>query len=618
MSICIANDDWFKNIDLSLDPQILNLSENGQSDYISNTMAVFRLKALNGSDDSRIDFSSDVWDLRHQFKRGEKAPNPVLHFENVPAEMKLHLKFFLNYYRNKDQVKVSTIYLRFAGIKSIIAEGILKTNKGLSFDGITTKMIIETIESRHLAPFSEHHYYEALYKFYDYLTRVCGIPLLVDPTIIERKNNEAISKSKRSDNRLPNIPQEVAKTIRRKALLVMADEKAEYRYRLVACALIMLFNLGVRIDDLLDFRVDDLKKEATEVNGFKVSYITYYVNKISRHNTEAYGHTIFASKECVQAFEIMLQIRLSQPASKRFDYLFVNGKSSLSKKHFGNGLYPLYMFIFHPEICTTDKYSEVFTPNSSCDLKPVCGKTLYFPETRQYRVWLCNDLLAKGVSWAFIEEHLKHLAQTMATYYARPEEKTPEYIAFAENVFETMLIEKVNPIGVVGSQIRESITKFLEAKKFNVTTDFDSILDIMGNKVSIRAKTGGFCFKTSLVPCAQEKGSDTLLCAYNLCPNVYSFYYNVDYSYYMFKAHIEAYEQNAIKGLSSAAAKELIDIQSLIARSLGPQIRQLEEQIKTIGFSSIAEKHPNLIDIVNDLHVIKQEIREWKTKKIVK
>ncbi|MBR5174488.1 MAG: hypothetical protein IKW89_00990 [Bacteroidales bacterium] len=614
----LASDDCFQNIDLSLDPQVCRLSENERGDYLSNALAVLRLNALEGSDDTRIDFRSDVWDFRPFLRRGEKAPNPVLHFMEVPNEMKLKLKFFLYYFRKKEKVKVSTLYLRFVGIKSIIVRDILNSNPGLSFDDITTRMIIDSIESRNLAPYSKHHYYEALYKFYDYLTRVCKIPLLVDPMKLEQENNDAIKKSKQGDTRLPNIPKEVARAIREKALLVMVDEKAEYRYRLVACALIMLFNLGVRIDDLLDFRVDDLKKEATEVNGYKVSYITYFVNKLSRHNSEAYGHTIYASTECVKAFEIMLQIRLSQPASRRLDYLFVYGKNSLSKKWFGHGLYPLYMFIFHPEICTTDKYSEVFTPNSSCDLKPVCGKTLYFPETRQYRVWLCNDLLAKGVSWAFVEEHLKHLAATMATYYARPEERTPEYIAFAENVFETMLVEKVNPIGVVGPQIRESIAKFLDAKKFNVATDFDSIMDVMGDKVSIRAKTGGFCFKTSLVPCAQEKGTDSLLCAYNLCPNVYSFYYNVDYSYYDFKAHIEAYEQNAMKGLPNAATKELVDIKSLIARSLEPQIKQLEEEIKSKGFKSIAEKHPNLIDIVNDISTVKKQIREWKTKKIAR
>lgn len=612
----VASDGWFSNVDISLDPVVSHLSESERVDYYSNTLAVYRLNALNKVD-SKIDFSSDTWDFRPFLQRGEKAPNPILHFEDVAEDMKLYFKFFLKYFHAKENLKVSTLYLRFAAIKSVINK-VFSSHPGISFDGITTKMIIDEIESRELVSYSAHHYYYSLKEFYDYLTRICKIPLLVVPDDLDAKDKKSVKTSKQEDTRLPNIPKDVAMAIRKKALEVMDDNKAEYRYRLVACVLIFLFNLGVRIDDLLDFRVGDLQKEATEIDGYKISYITYFINKLSRHNTEAFGHTIYASGECVRAFETMLKIRETQPKYLESDYLFLNGKTVLSKKHFGNGLYPLYMFIYHPDICTTDKYSEVFTPHSSCELKPVYCRKLYFPDTRQYRVWLCNDLYAKGVSQAFVEEHLKHLSQAMLNYYNRPEDRTPEYVAYAENVFETMLVEKVSPIGVLGDQIKESIATFLDKKKFNLATDWDSIMDILGDKVSIRAKTGGFCFKTSLVPCAQEKGTDPVLCAYNLCPNVYSFYYNVDYTYFEFRTHIEAFEQNAIKGLWNAASKELLEIQSLIARSLNPQIHQLDEELSKVGFKVLAEKHPNIIDVVKNISSIKKEIKEWATRKIVK
>ncbi len=614
----IASDDCFFNINLAEDPAAIKLSRVERDEYVSNQQAVLRLNFGDAGKGAKIDFASDAWDFRPFLQRGEKAPNPVIHFEDVPDGMKSYLKFFTNYFRKKENLKISTLYLRIAAIKSVLVKGILSSRQELTFTGITTQMIVDEIELRGLAPYAAHGYFYALNAFYDYLTRICGMSLLVSTDELGKHDEKSVKKSKQIDTRLPNIPKEVAIAIRKKALEVMDDENAEYRCRLVACALLMLFNLGVRIDDLLDFRTGDLSKEATEVKGYKISYITYFVHKLSRHSSEAFGHTIYASAECLKAFDTMLRIRLSQSASKDDDHLFVMGDKVVGKNPFGTQYYPYYMYLYHKDICSTDKYNEVFTPNSSCYLSPVNKKTLYFPDTRQYRVWLCNDLYARGVSPTYVEEHLKHLSQAMQNYYNRPEDRTPEYVAFAEKVFDAMLVEKVAPIGVLGAQIRESIEKFVKAKKINAVNDFDAVMDAVGEKVSIRAKTGGFCFKTSLIPCAEEKGTDPVMCAYNLCPNVYSFYYNVDFTYSEFRAHVEAYEQNMMKGMKNSMEKELIEIKGLIARSLKPQVAQLEKEFVIQGFKAIAEKHPNVIDIVKNLSTIKKEIKEWTDKKTVR
>lgn len=608
----ITQDDIFYNVNLFNDPAYSNLSGYLRDDYLTVTLKAYYLNALDAQGENRIDFESDYWNLRPFLKKGEKAPSTGFHFEDLPNDAKQYLKFFLNYFRKKENVKVSTLFIRYANIKNLLVD-ILSKNKRIDFDGITTQMIQETIDSRGLAPESNRSYYTSITKFYDYLIRVCNLALLVDIDELIELMNKAVKTAKRDDTRLPNIPEQVAQEIRTTALKVMRDENVEYRFRLVACAIIMLFRLGVRIDDLMDFRTDDLKKDATEVKGYKISYITYFIHKLTRHNGEAFNHTIFATSDCVEAFETLLDIRQTQPASNT-DFLFVYKDKPVTKQKISEGFYPLYMYMYHPDICKTDKYKDAFTPNSSCHYAPARGKTLYFPETRQYRVYLCTELYAKGVSRNFVEEHLKHLSVSMANYYNRPEDKLPEYIAYAENVLETMIVEKVNPIGLAGPQIRQNIEQFLQKNEFNVKKDFGTIMDVLGDKVSIRAKTGGFCFKTSLVPCAQEAGTNKMLCAYNLCPNVYSFYYMVDYSYSEFKGHIEAYEQNFFKGLKNSAQKELYEIQSLILRALEPQIRQLEEEIQKSGFKAIAEKHPNIIDIAKDLETIKKEIREWKAK----
>lgn len=609
----ITEDDIFTNVNLLSDPAYSYIPDNMQDDYIVSTLHSFRLNALNNEGDYRIDFENDRWDMAPFLKRGENTLNTVFIFNDLPDEVKRYLKFFLNFIRKKEQLKISTLYIRYATIKKIIKD-VLIHHPGINFDDFTTRMIIDTIESSGMATSSIRNYYTSIFKFYKYLIQTCEIPLLIDLQELESKLEKAKKAEKKEDTRLPNIPEIVAKEIKNTATTVMRDENAKYRFRLVACAIIMLFRLGVRINDLLDFRTGDLKKDATEIKDYRISYITYFINKLSRHNAEAFSHTIFASKDCVEAFETMLRIRKSDSLSKIDDHLFIYHGKPVNKSTFSSGLYPLYMYIYHKDICATDKFSEVFTPNSSCSLAPAKGKTLYFPDTRQYRVYLCTELYAKGVSGVFIEEHLKHLSSAMASYYNRPEDKLPEYISYAENVLETMVIEKISPIGLAGTQIRENIDKFLKDNHFNVSKDFDTIMDVIGDKVSIRAKVGGFCLKTSLVPCAQEAGTNKMLCAYNLCPNVYSFYYMLDYTYSEFKAHIEAYEQNYFKGFKNSAHKELFEIKSLISRTLNPQIKQLEEVIAKFGVKTIAEKHPNIIDIAANLTTIKKQITEWKNK----
>lgn len=609
----IISDNWFSNIDIQKDPQTYNMSLDLRNDYYANIKAASHLLYSSRTLDTMIDFDSDVWDLK-LIDNKYTSLSPLI-FSDLPEDVKIYFKYFINYYRKKEHVGPTTIYLRYTNIKNFI-KGVLAENSELSFPNITTRILNEYVDGRNLTAETQRGYFTGLFMFYDYLIRICKIPLLIDLVDLNRKKDNAVKEAKAKDTRLPNIPEEVAVAMRNTALSIMRDEKAEYESRLVACAIIMLFNLGVRIDDLLDFKTTDLQKEATDVKGYKISYITYYIKKLSRHNSEAFGHNIFASEECVEAFETMLAIRTSQPESNNSNFLFIFKTGHMSKKRFTIELYPVYMYKYHPDICITDKYSEVFTPNSSCWKKPVNKRTLYFPETRQFRVYLCSELFAKGVSQNFIDEHLKHLSSYMTNYYNRPEDKLPEYIAYAENVMKTMLIDDLSPIGVAGQQIKENIKNFLNSKNINVVKDFDSVLETLGDQVSIRAKTGGFCFKTSLIPCSQEIGTNKMLCAYNLCPNVYSFYYMLDYTYIQFKAHLEAFEQNYFKGLVNSAQKELVEIKSLILRALAPQIKQLEEEISKIGTKAIIEQHQNLIYVIEDIDNIKHQISEWKQKTV--
>ena len=331
-------DDSFHNISLRCDPALAHMQDADRADYIANLQRTYQLEASLAKVGKTIDFSSNRWDLTPILSKGEKAANTVLIFKDLPDDVIPYVKFFLNYYRKKNHVKVNTLYIRYTNIKKILT-GILKSDPNIRFDGITTGMIENFIDSRNLSNEAKRNYYTSILKFYNYLITTCKIRLLVDLDSLSSKLDNTIKAVKHEDTRLPSIPRDVAKKIEAKALEVMRGDNYEYRYRLIACAIIMLFRLGVRINDLMDFRVDNLKKDKIEVHGVKISYIDYYISKLSRHNSEAFGHSIFASDDTVEAFETMKRIRLTQIASEWSDHLFLEDNQEISKTYFSTCIY---------------------------------------------------------------------------------------------------------------------------------------------------------------------------------------------------------------------------------------------------------------------------------------
>ena len=89
--------------------------------------------------------------------------------------------------------------------------------------------------------------------------------------------------------------------------------------------------------------------------------------------------------------------------------------------------------------------------------------------------------------------------------------------------------------GSFGSDIKKSIQQFVKDNNFNVQNDIEAIVKAMGDRVIIRGKTGGVCIKTSLMPCAKDARTNEMFCAYNLCPNLFTFYYMADISYLDFQ-----------------------------------------------------------------------------------
>lgn len=105
-----------------------------------------------------------------------------------------------------------------------------------------------------------------------------------------------------------------------------------------------------------------------------------------------------------------------------------------------------------------------------------------------------------------------------------------------------------------------------------------------------------------------------MMCAYNLCPNLFHFYYMVDVSYMNFQTLQDTYHAMKDSGKTKAAQKELSKMRDLLNRKLIPEMDELDKEIEARGFNTILDRHPSLLDIMTNRENIRKEIEVWRTK----
>lgn len=161
--------------------------------------------------------------------------------------------------------------------------------------------------------------------------------------------------------------------------------------------------------------------------------------------------------------------------------------------------------------------------------------------------------------------------------------------------------------------LKENIKQFIAEKHIDVMTDTKAVVDAFGDKLIIRGKRGGMCIKTSIMPCAKDRRTNALYCSYNLCPNLFHFFYMADASYADFKTLQETYKSAREHGHTREAEKELYKLRDLCRKTLTPELDELQREIDRKGVKHIIEHYPSLLPIVEDMDSIREEVRIWMT-----
>lgn len=567
--------------------------------------------------DTKISFNDDIWDFNKYLLDSTSSRENKFIFSDLNNEIKDYCKFFI-IYGLMSKNKISTINVRFTSSKSVYSHICNKTSHKSIFT-ITTDDIKNEITNRNISASTKHNLYEGVYQFYDFLFKNYKLKLPVDITEIKRLGIEQknASKRKEDESKIPNIPSEYFSKILNMSLKVMKDNTEDYTMRMTAALIVLLSQTGLRLGDLLSLKTDALVEKKLSKSGNIVHYIHYTAKKPSKAHSPLLEFDIFSNKLATESFQLMVNLREEFEIQNDKNHLYVLPPriNSLNK-------YPIERFTFnayYQKFMYTYLYEE--TQKEWSGIKPTKHKTkdiyLNIPETRQYRVHLATDLYNKGVPLIYIQKYMAHLSEYMLGYYVRPKDTYQENIKYSEQVIKEITEEDLTPLGgsLIGEDIKNNIQKFINDNNFNVNTDIDSIMKELGDKVIIRGKTGGVCIKTSLMPCAKDARTNEMMCAYNLCPNLFHFYYMIDVSYLNFKTLQDTYEALKKNNNIKAAQKELNKLKDLLKRRLIPELDELEKELDRKGFETIINQHPSLVEIIENKDNIREEIELWMNKK---
>lgn len=403
---------------------------------------------------------------------------------------------------------------------------------------------------------------------------------------------------------------------------VMNNEEYKPYIRSIAAFFVLLSQTGLRLGEALGLEADSLFYEEI-FDDKKGYYLKFKTWKRETGNNTSSEEFFYVNELTKQAYDVLMKTGQDRREKFKENYLFM-GASKPQKKSF-----PLehnYYSKMLPNFFNTIDFTEIL----DYQLKDIDAfkkvpyyknneKKQYFivPNTHQFRVHMCTELINKGVSLEYVQKFMTHLSSEMTTSYYRNDEKLEEKKKkVTSNVLEMILKKDTKPLGNKGSKLVNQIDKFIKKNKFDVRKDLNEILEKLDSELSITPKTGGLCIKTDFLECRVEAKSNEFFCAYNVCPNLYDFFYMADISYKQCKDLEKTLNHNKKNGFLVEAEKQCYMLKTIAEKKLLLELEELENVVDKKGLDFITNNFPKLLPILDDIDNIKKEIEKWSNLKV--
>lgn len=601
----LLTDNYVKNIPWEKTPRRCFMDDNNKYEEAFKNVLEYVPNSNN-----KITYSEKVWNF-NQYYKDINSDDYKIDFNKASEDYIDYLKLFV-IYKITQKAKISTIKRRIISFISVISA--IKNEQNKPFSLITTDDIKNEIESRNIISSTKHSLYVATYLIYEFIIKNYELSLLVDVNELQKKSAEDRALSKKENTKIPNIPEEYYSVILTKAIETLDNEKASYNRRMTAGLIIIETQTGLRTQDLLGLKVNDIHEKKLPVSDVVCNYLHFQTRKPSKAHSDMLEFDIYASKLCAEAFNKMNILR-KKCAYKNEPYLYVLDSIGRSTNKYPISTERLQMeyrkfFLEELKNLTREKW-EGITP-----VKHVWGNKTYqlnIPEIRQYRVHLATALYNNGVSLNYIKKYLGHLSEYMLGYYVRPKNPGHENAKYAERIVKKIAGDDMTPLGSMGAELKQNLQQFIKDGKYNVKSDTSKILNDLGENLVIREKGPGLCcIKTTIIPCKYDARTDKMLCAFGTCPNIFHFFDMINVSYMQFHELQNSYQQNKDNGFKRAAEKELNKLKSFCKGRLTPELDELERVVKIKGLSAFVKQYPDLQYYATNIGNIRKEIQLWE------
>ena len=566
-----------------------------------------------------INFSDNVWDFSATKKVNVPNTKFKLKFCNVPECYADIIRFHAFIELSHGNVKVQTVSEQ---VKIIVK--FLKYQFLIGYTSVED-IALQAIET-YFQHFNSQHAFarnaRAIRKFFiNYMVSIN--PCYLDQNILDylQSTNFDILRVERESSKLPDIPINYFNKLLDVTLRVIrSSDPEDQRFHHIANILLLLMQTGLRIGELCALTIDCMR--VIMFNGKRLVQLEYTTWKRER-GTNVSSKVIMSANELAEFAVNNLINELHDARVKAgTNYLLVDPNKDrtypIPGEHFAGDQLKRYYLYINKYMPTVNVDENEYPGLRKTKLTSFLGqhskyKTEYIihPVTEQYRVRVCTALYESGVSLEYIAKYMGHLSAYMKGYYARPKAPKQEDAAYSRSVLSKIVSGDIEPLGGKGSLIQK-ISEFIEANNFNVSTDLDVIVDELMKKVPIRQKAGGVCIKSSMLrDCSVDAETNEFYCAYNVCPNIYHFFYMADYTYQQAKNLNQSIEFNTKNGFLRQAEKDRNMLQTLSKQKLLPELDSLKKYIDRDGVDAILSQYPSLSHIIEALDTIYKEATEW-------
>lgn len=566
---------------------------------------------------STIFFSDDSWDFTPLKASNISDTKMILHFEWVPLAYRDHAKYIWFLKFQQHELKIQTLYEHLSLLSRFLR---YMFDSGIIHESLITLEAIENFYDNE-ANYSSTRAHISKWVVQDYLRMYTlfldNFPF--DPSIFkylnakdtaqlnaEREKGSTPCPSKQYYNKLLNALKKIAFT----------PDKDDLLYVGIACIYIILMQTGLRIGELLYITTSCIQY-GTLPDGGLVPFLVYKTWKRKRGVQTTEDAYTFVSPLAERAIKTLIRTFSDFRKKLQTDILFVypskystDSDYPINSNEFAKLTQDFFVYLnrYFPTIDVPEDQREFLHTQRLSN-----GHTLTYPITRQFRVYVCRDLYERGIPLEYIQKYMSHLYRrtTMEHYiYPKGGQENPSH---AHDILAGIITQKIEPLGGKPG-LKEKIDEYINDNHFCIETDVDAICNGLAQKLPIRQKAGGVCIKSSMMrECSMDAETNDYLCAYNVCPNIYHFYFHAAYTLQNIRDLQKSISHNAQLSRSRQVEKDKNLLRTIARKRLIPELDSLQQHLEKEGRSYIVEAYPELAHIIDNFAAIYEEAQEWIT-----